>query len=81
MPRGLPDTRLITTYRCPSSTRIIPIDANRKPPSVEITDSRDNGLRCLRSGNQEFGARCRGNVKKSRKEMRSFVKGSKEERM
>jgi hypothetical protein len=61
--------------------RFISVDANCELPSVEITDCRYNGLRCLRSGNQEFGARRGGDVKHQRKEIRSFVKSGENERV
>lgn len=71
----------VITYRCPSSARIIAIDANCKLPSVKIADRRNNGLRYLRSGNQELGARGRRGAEDGCEKIGSFIKSGEEKRM
>lgn len=50
-------------------------------PRVEITDCRDNGLRCFGTGDEEFCARCDRESKGGREETGGFVNGGEEERM
>ena len=70
---------MLATYRSPRPAGIISVYAHRELPGVEVPDSRDNGLRCLRGGNEELGARRGGDAKDDREVMRKFVEGGKEE--
>lgn len=67
-----------TTYRCPCATGIFPVDASREFPSVKVADGRDDGLRGLRPGDQQLGARRGRQVEGGREKVDGFVDSSEE---
>lgn len=69
------------TYRCPSPARIFSVYASRQFPRVEIANCRQNGLRRLGPGDQEFCARRVGETKAGGEKVGDFVYPSKEERV